>query len=81
MYKCKLVKYYDDLYHNKDYSKESKFIESNATLNKVATIPHSKTIIEAWQQTEIAIKSYHVVNRNNGKFSDEKIMKKILKDE
>ena len=53
----------------------------NATLNKVATIPHSETVIGAWQQTEIAIKSYHVVNRNNSKFSDEKIMKKVLKDE
>ena len=53
----------------------------NATLNKVATIPHSKTVMDAWQQTEVAIKSYHVVNRNNSKFSDEKIMKKILKDE
>ena len=38
MYKGKLVKYYDDLYHNKDYSKESKFIESNATLNKVLDV-------------------------------------------
>ena len=53
----------------------------NATLNKVATIPHSETIIGAWQQAEVAIKSYHVVNRNNSKFSDEKIMKKVLKDE
>jgi len=53
----------------------------NATLNKVATIPHSKTIIDAWQQTMVAIKSYHVVDRNNSKFSDEKIMKKVLKDE
>ena len=53
----------------------------NATLNKVATIPHSETVMGAWQQTEVAIKSYHVVNRNNSKFSDEKIMKKVLKDE
>ena len=53
----------------------------NATLNKVATIPHSKTVVDAWQQAEIAIKSYHVVDRNNSKFSDEKIMKKTLKDE
>jgi len=29
----------------------------------------------------VAIKSYHVVDRNNSKFSDEKIMKKVLKDE
>ena len=53
----------------------------NATLNKVATIPHSKTVIDVWQQAEVAIKSYHVVDRNNNKFSDEKIMKKALKDE
>ena len=53
----------------------------NATLNKVATIPHSKTVVDAWQQAEVAIKSYHVVSRNNSKFSDEKIMKKTLKDE
>ena len=53
----------------------------NAALNKVATIPHSKTIIDAWKQAEVAIKSYHVVDRNNSKFSDEKIMKKVLKDE
>ena len=53
----------------------------NSTLNKVATIPHSETVIDAWKQAEVAIKSYHVVSRNNGKFSDEKIMKKILKDE
>ena len=53
----------------------------NSTLNKITTIPHSNTIKEAWLKTEVAIKSYHVVNRNNSKFSDEKIMKKILKDE
>ena len=53
----------------------------NAALNKVATIPHSETITKAWQQAEIAIKSFHVVDRNNSKFSDEKIMKKALKDE
>ena len=52
----------------------------NATLNKVATIPHSKTIIDAWQQTMVAIKSYHVVNRNNNKFSDDKVIKKMAKD-
>ena len=53
----------------------------NATINKVATIPHSKNVMDAWKQAEVAIKSYHVVNRNNSKFSDEKIMKKVLKDE
>ena len=52
----------------------------NAALNKVATIPHSDTIKEAWLKTEVAIKSYHVVNRNSNKFSDDKVMKKRAKD-
>ena len=52
----------------------------NATLNKVCTIPHSNTVTDAWKQAEVAIRSYHIVNRNNGKFSDEKIMKKIVND-
>ena len=50
----------------------------NSTLNKIATIPHSKTVVDACQQAEVAIKSYHVVSRNNSKFSDEKIMKKVF---
>ena len=53
----------------------------NSTLNKIATIPHADTVIKAWSQAEVAIRSNHIVNRNNGKFSDEKIMKKILQDE
>ena len=36
--------------------------------------------MEAWLTTEVAIKSYHVVNRNNNKFSDDKVMKKMAKD-
>ena len=52
----------------------------NAALNQVTTIPHSNTIKEAWLKTEVAIKSYHVVNRNNNKFSDDKVMKKMAKD-
>ena len=53
----------------------------NSTLNKIAKIPHANSAIKAWMQAEVAIRSNHIVNRNNGKFSDEKIMKKILKDE
>ena len=53
----------------------------NSTLNKIATIPHADTVMKAWSQAEVAIRSNHIVNRNNGKFSDEKIMKKILQDE
>ena len=52
----------------------------NDALNKIATIPHSNTVTEAWLTTEVAIKSYHVVNRNNNKFSDDKVMKKMAKD-
>ena len=52
----------------------------NATLNKVTTIPHSNSIKEAWLKTEVAIKSYHVVNRNSNKFSDDKVMRKMAKD-
>jgi len=52
----------------------------NAALNKVTNIPHSNTVMEAWLTTEVAIKSYHVVNRNSNKFSDDKVMKKMLKD-
>ena len=52
----------------------------NSTLNKAAKIPHADSVMKAWLQTEVAIRSNHIVNRNNSKFSDEKIMKKILKD-
>ena len=53
----------------------------NSKLNKIATIPHANSVMKAWLQTEIAVRSNHIVNRNNGKFSDEKIMKKVLEDE
>ena len=52
----------------------------NATLNKVCEIPHSDSVKEAWLKTEVAIKSYHVVERNSNKFSDEKVVKKMAKD-
>jgi hypothetical protein len=52
----------------------------NAALNKVTTIPHSDSVKEAWLKTEVAIKSYHVVDRNSNKFSDDKVMKKMAKD-
>ena len=52
----------------------------NAALNKISTIPHSNSVKEAWMKTEVAIKSYNVVDRNNNKFSDEKVMRKMAKD-
>ena len=53
----------------------------NSKLNQIAKVPHADSVIKAWVQTEVVIRSNHIVNRNNGKFSDEKIMKKILQDE
>ena len=52
----------------------------NSALNKIAKIPHTDSVMKAWMQAEVAIRSNHIVNRNSGKFSDEKIMKKILQD-
>ena len=63
-----------------DFGDEEDLYGFNAALNKVPTIPHSNTVKEAWVKTEVAIKSYHVVNRNNNKFSDEKVMRKMAKD-
>ena len=63
-----------------DFDGEDDLYGFNDTLNKITTIPHSNTVKEAWLTTEVAIKSYHVVNRNNNKFSDDKVMKKMAKD-
>ena len=63
-----------------DFDGEDDLYGFNDTLNKITTIPHSYTVKEAWLKTEVAIKSYHVVNRNNNKFSDDKVMKKMAKD-
>jgi hypothetical protein len=63
-----------------DFEDESDLYGFNSTLNKITTIPHSNSVKEAWMKTEIAIKSYHVVNRNSSKFSDDKVMKKMAKD-
>ena len=63
-----------------DFDGEDDLYGFNDALNKIATIPHSNTVTEAWLTTEVAIKSYHVVNRNNNKFSDDKVMKKMAKD-
>ena len=63
-----------------DFDGEEDLYGFNAALNKVPTIPHSNTVTEAWLTTEVAIKSYHVVNRNNNKFSDDKVMRKMAKD-
>ena len=62
------------------FDDESDLLGFNAALNKIATVPHSNSIKEAWLRTEVAIRSYHVVNRNSNKFSDDKVMKKMARD-
>ena len=63
-----------------DFENEDDLYGFNTSLNKIATIPHSDSVKEAWMKTEVAIKSYHVVERNSSKFSDDKVMKKMAKD-
>jgi len=62
------------------FDDDSDLLGLNTALNKLTTIPHSNSIKEAWLKTEVAIKSYHVVNRNSNKFSDDKVMRKMVKD-
>ena len=59
---------------------DTEMYKFNKMLDQVCMIPHSNTVKEAWMQTEVAIKSYHIVERNTKKFSDEKVIKKIPND-
>ena len=63
-----------------EFNDDSDLYGFNATLNKITMIPHSDSVKAAWMTTEVAIKSYHVVDRNSSKFSDDKVMKKMAKD-
>ena len=63
-----------------EFNDDSDLYGFNATLNKISMIPHSNSVKEAWIKTEVAIKSYHVVERNTNKFSDEKVTRKMAKD-
>ena len=63
-----------------NFENEDDLYGFHTTLNKLTTIPHSRTIKEAWLKTEVAIKSNHVVARNSNKFSDDKVMQKMAKD-
>ena len=63
-----------------NFENEDDLYGFHTTLNKITTIPHSRSIKEAWLKTEVAIKSNHVVARNSSKFSDDKVMQKMMKD-
>jgi len=63
-----------------EFNDDSDLYGFNSTLNKITMIPHSDSVMAAWMTTEVAIKSYHVVDRNSSKFSDDKVMKKMAKD-
>jgi hypothetical protein len=63
-----------------DFEGEDDLYGFNSALNKITMIPHSDSVKAAWMTTEVAIKSYHVVERNTNKFSDEKVTRKMAKD-
>ena len=63
-----------------DFDGEDDLYGFNSALNKITMIPHSTSVKAAWMTAEVAIKSYHVVDRNSSKFSDDKVMKKMAKD-
>ena len=63
-----------------NFENEDDLYGFHTTLNKITTIPHSRSVKEAWLKTEVAIKSNHVVARNSSKFSDDKVMQKMAKD-
>jgi len=63
-----------------EFNDDSDLYGFNSTLDKITMIPHSDSVKAAWMTTEVAIKSYHVVDRNSSKFSDDKVMKKMAKD-
>ena len=63
-----------------EFNDDSDLYGFNSTLDKITMIPHSNSVKAAWMTTEVAIKSYHVVDRNSSKFSDDKVMKKMAKD-
>jgi len=63
-----------------EFNDDSDLYGFNSTLDKITMIPHSDSVKAAWMTTKVAIKSYHVVDRNSSKFSDDKVMKKMAKD-
>ena len=63
-----------------DSSTDGELYRFNKMLDQVCEIPHSDSVKAAWMTTEVAIKSYYVVERNSSKFSDDKVMKKMAKD-
>ena len=63
-----------------DSSTDGELYRFNKMLDQVCMIPHSDSVKAAWMTTEVAIKSYHVVERNSNKFSDDKVMKKMAND-
>ena len=66
--------------NNYNFESDDDLYGFNAALNKVSMIPHSDSVKEACMKTEIAIKSYHIVNRNSNKFSDEQVARKMARD-
>lgn len=49
-------------------------------LNSEPTVPHSETVMGAWNNAYMAMKAHHIIGVNNNRFSTEKAPKGILDD-
>jgi len=77
MYSEKIIKYYDDIYHDKDYNMESNFIENNSNLNKLLDIGcgTGTHLVNLYKKGRIFYGidlSKKMIERANRKFKDNK---------
>lgn len=47
-------------------------------LNSEPTIPHSETVLGAWNNAYTAMKAHHIIGVNNDRFNPDKIRKDII---
>jgi len=47
-------------------------------LNSEPMIPHSKTVLGAWNNAYTAMKAHHIIGVNNDRFNPDKIRRDIL---
>ena len=48
------------------------------TLNSEPTVPHSETVMGAWNNAYIAMKAHHIIGVNNDRFNSNKVRRDIL---
>ena len=49
-----------------------------SVLNSEPTIPHSETVLGAWNNAYTAMKAHHIIGVNNDRFNPDKIRKDII---